>query len=179
MIAVISGSNRKGSASAAACRYLRGYFAGKGRETVFYDLRERPLPFFSPDESFETHPDVSGFVRLVGEARGVVLGTPEYHGSVSGLLKNALDHLGETALAGKVVLSVSASGGPLGTSALAHLQQIVRTVHGVNCPEWISVGGGNRFGAGDEPENPKTRERVQRACDAFLLMVDAISGKRA
>lgn len=179
MIAVISGSNRRHSASAAACRYLRTLLSEKGRATVFYDLRERPLPFFSPDEPLDGHPDVGGFRRLVQEASGVVLGTPEYHGSVSGLLKNALDHLGETSLAGKVVLSVSASGGPLGTSALAHLQQIVRTVHGVNCPEWVSVGGGNRFGAGDEPENPKTRERVQRACDAFLLMVDAISGKRA
>lgn len=178
MIAVISGSNRKGSASAAACRYLRGYFAGKGRETVFCDLRERPLPFFSPDEPLDGHPDVGGFRRLVQEASGVVLGTPEYHGSVSGLLKNALDHLGETSLAGKVVLSVSASGGPLGTSALAHLQQIVRTVHGVNCPEWISVGGGNKFGPGDEPENPKTRDRIHKASDAFLLLVDAISGKR-
>ncbi len=174
MIAVISGSNRVQSASAAACRYIRSHLAAQGRETVLFDLRERPLPFFSPDESHAGHPDVSGLLRAVREARGVVLGTPEYHGSVSGLLKNALDHLGETALAGKVVLAVSASGGPLGTSALAHLQQIVRTIHGVNCPEWISIGSGDKLGPDGAPENPKIRDRVHRVCGVFLGMVDAI-----
>ncbi len=175
MILVISGSNRARSASAAACRHVCTCLAARGQEVRIFDLRERPLPFFSPDEQPARHRDVAEFLAAVREARGVVLGTPEYHGSVSGLLKNALDHLGETAFEGKVVLSVSASGGPLGTSALAHLQQIVRTIHGINCPEWISIGGGNAFGPDGAPENPKIRDRVDRACGVFLSMVDALA----
>jgi hypothetical protein len=56
------------------------------------------------------------------------------------------------------------------------LQTIVRNVHGVNCPEWISLGGENRkFTPDGEPENPKIRERVLRTVEIFLGMAEALN----
>jgi len=37
--------------------------------------------------------NVAALRRQVQEADGIILGTPEYHGSFSGVLKNALDHM--------------------------------------------------------------------------------------
>lgn len=178
-ILILSGSNRKDSATAAACRYIRERLARAGHDAVLFDLRERPLPFFSPDEPHAAHPDAAALVAAVRAADALVLGTPEYHGSVSGLLKNALDHLPDGALAGKAVLSLSAAGGAIGTSALTHLQAIVRTVHGVNSPFWISIGGPLRaFGADGAPENPKLRGRIDAACDALVDLASRLTAGR-
>ncbi len=168
MITIIPGSNRANSTTAAACRYIRDFLAATGEEAVLFDLKERPLPFFSPDQTFSGNPAVAELTALVREAHGLVLGTPEYHGSLSGVLKNALDHLPDGAFAGKPVLCVCSAGGALGTSALTHLQAIIRTVHGVTCPHWISIGGHvKQFGADGAPENAKLRERIDAACRAL------------
>jgi FMN reductase len=53
-----------------------------------------------------------------------------YHDSFSGVLKNAVDHLGAEQLAEKAFGLVS-HGGHRTTQAVAHLQIVVRSVHGV------------------------------------------------
>jgi NAD(P)H-dependent FMN reductase len=84
-------------------------------------------------------------------------------------LKNALDFLGFDQFDSKAVLAVSSSGGAVGVSPLTHLQTIVRNLHGVNCPEWISIGGENRgFTPDGEPENEKVKERVNKVLAYFV-----------
>lgn len=74
-------------------------------------------------------------------ADAIVLATPEYHSGISGVLKNALDHLNNQHFHGKVVLSMSSAGGATGTRSLQQLQAMVRNLHGINLPDWISIGG--------------------------------------
>ncbi|WP_248924877.1 NADPH-dependent FMN reductase [Paenibacillus hamazuiensis] len=169
-IAMIAGSNRQNASSTKLCRYIGKLLQEQGCEVTLYDLYERPLPFYNPDLEYEDA-NLKLLKSTVMAADAVVLATPEYHGTLSGVLKNALDFLGFDYFDGKVVLSVSSAGGAVAVSSLTHLQTVVRNVHGINCPEWISIGGeARRFSADGMPEDEKTRQRIDRVLGYFLQM---------
>lgn len=172
-IAMIAGGNHSQSTSTALCRYIGRVLENKGHEAVLFDVYSKPLPMYTADRDDSEHVHVAELRRLLLKSDGVVLATPEYHGAPSGALKNALDFTGFDHFDGKVVLSVSSAGGAVGVSSLQQLQTIVRNVHGINCPEWISIGGDQRrMNEQGEPEDAKTRERVQRTVAYFVSMIE-------
>lgn len=174
-ITIITGSNRNHSSSTKLCRYIEKVLLSKGHHVHFIDLYTNSVPLYCPDDE-EDDPNVVWMKESVRGADAVVLSTPEYHGGISGVLKNALDYLGGEHFDSKMVLSVSSSGGAVGVSSLLQLQAIVRNVHGINCPEWISMGGDNReFSLDGEPENVKMKERVHRVLEYF----ESLSSKLA
>lgn len=129
---------------------LRGA-AEHGAETELVDLRDFDLP--PCDGSGEYGPEAERLARLVRAADGVLLGTPEYHGGYSGVLKNALDLMGFQEFQGKMVGLVAVSGGALGgTAPLAGLRGVARAVHAWVVPKQASVPHAHRqFGADGEP----------------------------
>jgi len=169
-IAIIAGSNHKHATSTQLLRYIARELRTRGADVTLIDLWAQPVPFYSPDNE-EMHPNVKLLVDAVAGADGLVFGTPEYHGSISGVLKNAVDYLSGALVAGKPVLSVSSSGGPVGVSSLTQLQTIVRNLHGINSPEWISIGGAKSFAPDGAPADEGTRLRVGQALDYFTHMV--------
>jgi len=172
-IAIICGSNRKESSSTQLAYYIKRILREKEHEGTVIDLYRQPLPFYAPDENENHDPNLVHMKETVMEADGIVLATPEYHGSISGVLKNALDHLSSEHFSGKIVLSVSSAGGAVGVSSLQQLHTIVRNLHGINCPEWISVGGAERnFTAEGEPETVKIKDRIIRTTSYFLHMLE-------
>jgi len=177
-IVLLAGSNRKDASSTKLLRYMRERLKARGVEAAWIDVYESPLPMFSPDDE-ETHPNARRLIAAVQGADALVLGTPEYHGSISGALKNALDYLGASDVGGKPVLSVSSSGGAVGVSSLTHLQHIVRGLHGINCPEWVSIGGRQWFGADGAPADDGMRARVERALDQLVALTAALRGVAA
>jgi FMN reductase len=50
----------------------------------------------------------------VNQGQGIILGTPEYHGGYSGVLKNALDLMGFEKFEEKMLGLVGVSGGAMG-----------------------------------------------------------------
>ncbi|MCU6709162.1 NAD(P)H-dependent oxidoreductase [Paenibacillus sp. J5C_2022] len=179
-IAIVAGSNRSSATSTRLAEYGARLTRSKGHDTELFDLYRTPLPFYCPDEYYEGHKGLTQFKELMRQADAVVLATPEYHGSVSGVLKNALDFLGKEHLGGKPVLSLSSAGGAVGVSSLQHLQTIIRNVHGINVPEWISIGGSQREwfrqARGDEQPDEAIALRINRAWDAFLELARLVRG---
>lgn len=174
-IILLAGSNRQDASSTKLLRYMEKKLQARGYSVTLFDLWESPVPYYSPDEE-SAHPNVQRLTAEVDRADGLVIATPEYHGSVSGVLKNALDYLHDGVVGGKPVLSVSAAGGPVGVGSLTQLQGIVRNLHGINCPEWISLGGDQqRFEADGSPANAQTRTRVERALKSFVALTGALS----
>ncbi|MCS7460163.1 NAD(P)H-dependent oxidoreductase [Paenibacillus doosanensis] len=170
-IAILAGSNRKQATSTQLCRYIGSVLETKECEVTLLDLNELQIPFYSPDIESDNK-NLQYMKETLKAADGIVLATPEYHGAPSGVLKNALDHVGFDHFDGKVVLSVSSSGGAVGISSLQQLQTIVRNVHGINCPEWISISGEQRtFTADGAPADQKTKDRAERTLNYFVGMV--------
>jgi len=117
---------------------LRGA-AETGASTQLLDLTEYELMFAGREGEAEPE-SVAVLRRQVKEADGIVLGTPEYHGSFSGVLKNALDLMGFSEFEGKMLGLVGVSGGKMGAfDALNSLRNIGRALHAWVVPEQASI----------------------------------------
>lgn len=136
----IGGSLRADSYSYQALDLTMQRLEALGAETEILDLRTMNLPFCNRDHDYADFPDVEKLRNSVKEADGLVLATPEYHGSVSGVLKNALDLLSFEHLDSKVTGLISVLGGQANSNALNHLRLIMRWVHAWVIPEQVAVG---------------------------------------
>jgi NAD(P)H-dependent FMN reductase len=112
-----------------------------GAQTRLIDLKEYHLVFCDGKEDESSYPeDVFKLRREVSQAGGIILGTPEYHGSFSGVLKNALDLMGFAEIEGKMIGLVGVSGGALGAiNALNSLRTVGRALHAWVVPEQASI----------------------------------------
>ena len=136
----IVGSLRTDSYSALAVQEAINRVKDLGAEVEILDLREMTLPFCDGGSEYPDYPDVEVLREKVKAADGLILATPEYHGSVSGVLKNALDLMSFEHISGKVTGLISVLGGQSNSNALNDLRIIVRWVHGWVIPEQIAVG---------------------------------------
>ena len=135
----ICGSLRAASYTRMAVNTALLGAAEAGARTQLIDLVNYRLGFAGAGDGPET-PNVQELRRQVSEAEGIVLGTPEYHGSFSGVLKNALDLMGFTEFEGKMVGLVGVSGGTMGAfDALNSLRNVGRALHAWVVPEQASI----------------------------------------
>lgn len=87
----IGGTTRKGSSNESLVRCVLREVEKRGGQTrVFSGEELSRLPHYCPEKSERTD-DQKKFVEAVRHADGLVIGSPAYHGGVSGLVKNALD----------------------------------------------------------------------------------------
>ena len=79
--------------------------------------------------------------KLVQQATGIILATPEYHGSFSGAVKLVIDNLGfPSVLAGKPVALLGVASGQIGAiKALEHLRSVCSHVGSIVLPSPVSV----------------------------------------
>jgi FMN reductase len=106
-VLIVVGSQNRGSSTRALLQSIAGLLREAGASVDLLDLPEEPLPLFNPDSSHrESY--YAGLKARVEKADVYLLGTPDYHGSISGVLKNFLDHFWPE-FAGKLFASVVAS----------------------------------------------------------------------
>lgn len=127
VIAVVVGSLRRESFNRRLADALPPLFPD-GFE--LRQLRIDDLPLYNQDDDADPPEAARRLKREIREASGVIFATPEYNRSVSGVLKNALDHAsrpyGDSAWAGKPAGIVGVSVGAAGTAcAQQHLRAIL------------------------------------------------------
>jgi FMN reductase len=136
----ISGSLRAGSYTQRAVETALQGAAGAGAETRFLDLKDYELIFRDGKDESKYPPGVFRLRADVKQADGVILGTPEYHGGLSGVLKNALDLMGFEEFEGKMIGLVGVSGGRMGAhDAMNTLRNVGRALHAWVIPEQASI----------------------------------------
>ena len=160
----IAGSLRDSSYSVKALTEAITRVEALGAEVEILDLRDMNLPFCDGGDEYPEYPDVTKLRDAVKAADGLIIATPEYHGSVSGVIKNALDLMSFEHLSGKVVGSISVLGGQSNSNALNDLRIIIRWVHGWVIPEQIAVG--QAWQAFDK-EGKLTDEKLSQRFDKF------------
>jgi FMN reductase len=137
----LCGSRREGSYTKMALTIALRAAEGPGCETDLIDLRELDLVF--ADGTMDRQVTAPGVQRLrdrLGSADGVIIGTPEYHGSFTGVLKNALDLTGFAEWEGKMIALIGVSGGRMGAhNALNSLREIGRSLHAWVIPDQVSI----------------------------------------
>lgn len=113
-------SNNKALAQAAA------EVAPEGMEITIFPLND--LPVYNTDVETAGFPEsVLALHAAIENADAMLMVTPEYNGSFSGVIKNAIDWAsrGGSRLAGKPVVTMGGSPGALGgTKAQEHLRSV-------------------------------------------------------
>tara|TARA_R110001599_G_scaffold8790_2_gene43636 strand:+ start:602 stop:1204 length:603 start_codon:yes stop_codon:yes gene_type:complete len=117
-----------------------------GAETALFGSdRMMALPHYRSDPAGlnQTGEDL---VELVRRADGLILSSPGYHGTVSGLVKNAIDYIEETAGDDRIYLDglpigliVTAYGWQAVGSTLAALRSIVHSLRGWPTPMGVGI----------------------------------------
>ncbi len=158
------GSLRPGSYTRLGVQLALDGAAELGAQTQVLDLRDYSLPFCDgrKDESGYP-PDVARLRRDLAAATGLILGTPEYHGGYSGVLKNALDLMGFAEFEGKTIGLLAVSGGRMGSAnALNGLRVIGRSLHAWVLPSEVSISQAWReFDASGVLKDAALAERVR------------------
>ena len=99
------------------------------------DFFHEPLALFNPDSAYEG----ASFVALkdrVDRADAYVLGTPDYHGSMSSAIKNFLDHFWQE-FAGKLFATIVSSH-EKGLTVTDQLRTVVRQCYAWSLPYGVS-----------------------------------------
>lgn len=137
----LSGSLRAENLTRRALEVALRGAAAEGAQTELFDLAAVTIPFCDERKDETTYPpDVERLRRALGTAHGILLGSPEYHGSLSGALKNALDLVGFAQMEGKIVGLIAVAGGSQGAAgSLAHMRTICRHLHAWVLPSQVSI----------------------------------------
>jgi len=91
LIVGIGGTTRPGSSSEKALRYALALAEARGAQVQLFDGAGINLPMYTPESSVRSD-HAQRMIAALRRANGVIVSTPCYHGSVSGLVKNALDY---------------------------------------------------------------------------------------
>lgn len=124
-ILIINGSPRETGRTTQVTRELH-----KSYQSSFLDLSQLSLPIFTGEpHQYETE-EVQELIEKIEKADGILLATPEYHGAMSGALKNAFDFLNSAYFAHKPVALLAVSGGGKGgINALNNLRTVTRALY--------------------------------------------------
>jgi FMN reductase len=173
----IVGSLREGSYTQLAAKIAIQKVADLGAEVEIVDLRSLHLPFCNGGDDYSAYPDVAKMSQIVQAADGLILATPEYHGSVSGVLKNALDLMSFEELSGKVTGLVSILGGQPNSNALNDLRIILRWVHAWTIPEQVAIGQAwKAFGKDGELLDDKLSQRFDAFAQSLVENTQKLRG---
>jgi FMN reductase len=89
----IGGTTRVGSSTEKALRFALGVAEEAGATTTIFAGEElSALPMYAPENPARTE-TAELLAAELRRADGIIIASPGYHGSVSGLVKNALDYV--------------------------------------------------------------------------------------
>lgn len=166
-IVTISGSARPDNYTARALGVVNDELTRRGHPPTVFDGRELRL-------SFPGSPPTDDATRLreaVAAASGVVLATPEYHGSFSAFTKLVIENLGfPSALAEKPVALVGVAAGRIGAiKSLEQLRGVCAHVGAFVLPGAISIAGVRSAFDGEGTVVDATAEAALRKVATSLL----------
>jgi len=134
-VLAVVGSLHRDSVTRTVVQYVAKELQQSGCAVDILDFEREPLGLYNPD----TAHDLPGYAELqqrVEQADLVVLGTPDYHGCISGAMKNFLDHFWHE-FAGKLFATIVASH-EKGLTVTDQLRTVARQCYAWSLPYGVS-----------------------------------------
>jgi NAD(P)H-dependent FMN reductase len=170
----VGGSMREGSFSTLAVKMVLDLSKNNyGAETNLVDLRQTKLPIYNPDDS--SHNNIQKMGHLLKWADSFVLASPDYHGSMSGIMKNFLDHFWEE-FAGKTFGYICASH-EKGLTVMDQMRTAVRQCYGWSMPYGVSINGEEDFNDKAEIINNSLDRRLKMLARDLVVYGSLIRGQ--
>ena len=138
----VGSSLREGASSTVALSIALDFAKKHGAETRLLDLKQTPLPLYDPTED-KSSLEIKKVKDGVIWSDALILATPDYHGSMSGAMKNFLDYFWAE-FAGKTFGYICASH-EKGLTAMDQMRTAVRQCYGWSIPYGISVSDSDDF----------------------------------
>lgn len=135
VLAVI-GSLQKRSVTRVVVREAARLLEHAGCSVDILDLQQEPLKAYNPDSS-RSDSRYKAIQERVARADVFLLGSPDYHGSFSGALKDFLDHFWWE-FAGKLMATIVASH-EKGLTVTDHLRTVARQCYAWTLPYGVSL----------------------------------------
>src|SRR5450432_1184696 len=139
-IVAVGGTLRANSSTEKAMRHVLAAAQRAGARTKLISGAALQLPLYQPDNA-ERSDAARSLVAELALADGIILGSPGYHGSISGLIKNALDYAEDLRadarpyFSGRAVGCIATAGGwPGAINTLSALRDIVHALRGWPTP---------------------------------------------
>ena len=180
LILGIGGSTRAGSSTEKAVAFALRRAEAQGMRTrlIGAELLSQ-LPMYSAGEAKSAAE--AEFLAAVRAADGFIVGTPGYHGSLSGLIKNALDLIEETARDSRPYFTgrpvgcvVTVYGWQAAGATLTALRSIAHALRGWPTPMGAALnireGGFSTEGA---PNQPAAEAQLLEVADQVVQLVQA------
>jgi FMN reductase len=134
-VLAVVGSLHRESVTRVVLRKVTDDLTRSGCRVDVLDFEKEPLALYNPDVAH----DMPGYAELqarVDLADVVLLGTPDYHGSISGAMKNFLDHFWHE-FAGKLFATIVASS-EKGLTVTDQLRTVARQCYAWTLPYGVS-----------------------------------------
>ena len=181
-IAILLGSIRAERQSHKVAQYLEKKLNDFGLETDLIDLALDPLPLMgeivTQDEHVRSRIEKLG--KRLNQAQAIILVTPEYHGSFSGALKNALDFYWAEFQRKAIGVVATSSGKMGGINASTQLQHVVLSLGAYPLPVKLLVPEIHlAFNEQDEAVNERFISSTEKFVTEFLWYADAINAKKS
>jgi chromate reductase, NAD(P)H dehydrogenase (quinone) len=173
-ILAFAGSTRTDSYNKTLVKIAGAGAQAAGAEVTYIDLRDFPLPLYDADiEKKEGLPPHAKRLRdLLSQHQGLLISSPEYNSSISGVLKNAIDWAtraenGEgdlSCFSNKVAVIMSASPGGLGgLRGLVTVRSILGNIQVMVLPDQIAISKAHEaFGPDGKLTDPKKQKSVEQ-----------------
>jgi azobenzene reductase len=180
-ITIVAGSARIGRQSHKAAYYLEKLVQKRTTEVDLIDLGKEALPIL--EERAGQHPELPDKIQAISkrlnEADALIFVTPEYHGSFSGVLKNALDYFWAE-FHRKPIGVVAVSAGKMGgINASTQLQHVILSLGGFPLPLKLLVPEiQNAFDEDFKPLIDGIDKRANKFLDELLWLADAVYQKK-
>lgn len=150
------------------------------RTTVFLG-QDIEFPIYRPGDT-AAEPEVKAFITALADADGVVLVSPTYHGTVSGLMKNALDYVNELAtderpfLDGRAAGCIAVGAGEQGAATtLATLRTVCHALRAWPTPLGVTISAS---GDGSDASSDLARERIALLMSQVLFLAKPSARRR-
>lgn len=133
----VSGSMHEKSSSSCAVNLVLESARRHGAQTRLLDLHETDLPMFRNRGSHSDHSGRRQADEAVNWAEAFFLVTPDYHGSMSGAMKNFLDHYWSE-FAGKL-FAYGCVSHEKGLTVMDQMRTAIRQCYGWSLPYGLSI----------------------------------------
>ncbi len=134
-VLAVAGSLKEHSVTRVVMRWLAAELEGTGCTVDVLDLRAENLPLFNPD-NYRELPAYPQLQQRVHKADVILLGSPDYHGSIGGAVKNFLDYYWQE-FAGKLFVPVVASH-EKGLTVIDQIRTVARQCYAWTLPYGVS-----------------------------------------
>ena len=179
MITLIVGTNRPGSNTRNIARHLEEFYAGLKVPLRVLDLAELPQEIFLPSGYAEKPASFARFSDGVLQSSGLHVVTPEYNGSLPGVLKYFIDMLKfPESFERKPVCFTGVAAGIWGAlRPVEQLQAIFGYRNAYLYPERVFMAGvGKLLDAHGRVQDAELLARLGKQAEGFVTFVERVQG---